>query len=135
MKTFTLPLGHFVFEKPKPLTDDEIQNMKAVPYVKLGGSLPYLSTTTRLYLGTSVYKLAKHMANPAPRHWTALKHLIKCLIVTRDIGIILKSPAKEAQRIRRRLDSRQRKAPLSLWSFDDVHDRSIIWSSKLQNFI
>lgn len=87
-KTFLLPLGNFFFEKQKPLTDDELQNMKSVPYVKLGVSFLSLSTKTRLDLRNFVSMLAKHVAKSAPRHWTALKHLIKCFIIARDIAII-----------------------------------------------
>lgn len=46
-KTCPLPLGKVLCDQREPLTDGEVENMKALPNAKLVCSILYVSTTNR----------------------------------------------------------------------------------------
>ena len=56
-------------------------------YAGCVGALMYLAAVTRPDLCTAVHMLAQHMADPAERHWTQLKGVLRYLAGTRALGI------------------------------------------------
>ena len=67
--------------------DDEEPLSADTPFAECVGALLYLSSTTRPDLACSVSHLAKHMSNPAARHWTYAKSVLAYLATTRTWGI------------------------------------------------
>jgi transposase InsO family protein len=59
---------------------------KAV-YAETVGALLYISSFTRPDISYAVSVLARHMANPAERHFTILKGVLRYLARTKDVGI------------------------------------------------
>ena len=61
--------------------------MHAVPYNSILGALLYLSTRTRPDMATVVSMLRKFESAPAPRHWNAMKHVLRYLRGTMEYGL------------------------------------------------
>lgn len=62
-----------------PSNEEERIEMSAVPYQEAIGSLMYLSQCTRPDITFAVNKLSRFNANPGPKHWTAVKHILRYL--------------------------------------------------------
>lgn len=84
-----LPLSHILYEARKELNTDEFSNMEMVPYRQVLGSLLYLSTQTRPEPATAVSMLEKVASGAAPRHWQAMKHVLRYLRGTQNYGLIM----------------------------------------------
>lgn len=108
--------------------------MQGIPYREILGALLYLSTRTRPNIATTMLMFGKFQAGPAPKHWMALKHVVRYLKITAHMGIIIPHQAANKR--------------LCAWSDSDwAHDQSIrlsrsgytlmynnapiLWSSKL----
>lgn len=61
--------------------------MQTVPYSSVLGSLLHLNTRTRPDLATAISMLGKFQSDPAPRHWKALKDVLRYLKDTLDFGL------------------------------------------------
>lgn len=83
-----LPLAHPLYREHKTSTDDEKNLMKAVPYRQILCSLIFLSTRTRPKISTAVSLLGKFQTDPTTKDWQALKHLLRYLKATADLGIL-----------------------------------------------
>lgn len=70
-----------------PHSEDEILDMKDVPYREALGSLMWLQVATRPDLSYSVNVLSRYSNNPGRKHWEALKHTLAYLKGTLDYGI------------------------------------------------
>ena len=57
-------------------------------YQSAVGSLLYLSTGTRPDVAFAVSKVAKFSSNPARKHWTALKRIVRYLKSTHTLGLL-----------------------------------------------
>lgn len=109
--------------------------MESVPYRETLGLLIFLSTLTRPDLATAVSMLGKIQAEPARKHWQAMKHVIRYLIGTVDYGIYLpgnKSAAKltawsDADWVRD-LECRRSRSGYIL----TVGGGPVVWTSRLQ---
>lgn len=65
----------------------EAEEMKAIPYRSVVGSLSWVAITCRPDIAYAVTSLAKVQANPAKTHWTAAKGVLRYLAGTKDFGI------------------------------------------------
>jgi len=65
--------------------------MKKYPYREIVGSCLYLSVMTRLDIAYVVNSLARFNQNPGKVHWNALRHLLRYLRGTSDLGLRLGS--------------------------------------------
>lgn len=70
-----------------PKTDEEAREVAGVPYATAVGALQYLAIMTRPDISYTVSKLARFTLNPGPRHWQAVKHLLRYLKGTMDLRL------------------------------------------------
>ena len=70
-----------------PTTAEEKAEMKDVPYRQCVGALLYLANCTRPDIAHAVGTCARFASNPGRVHWKALKHVLRYLAGTRDMGI------------------------------------------------
>ena len=70
-----------------PTTAEEKADMKDVPYRQCVGALLYLANCTRPDIAHAVGSCARFGSNPGRVHWKALKHVLRYLAGTRDMGI------------------------------------------------
>ena len=84
-----LPLSHCLYEKTEEPTDDEVDEMRNVPFRSVLGSLLYLATRSRPDISTAVSMLAKFQDKPTPRLWKTMKHVVRYLKGTSDYGLLL----------------------------------------------
>jgi hypothetical protein len=66
---------------------DESINMKEVPYRSAVGALNHLAVTTRPDISHSVGQVARYGHNPGRLHWVAVKHILRYLRGTLNLGI------------------------------------------------
>jgi hypothetical protein len=78
-----LPAG-CILERHKP--GEEVLS-SSYPYREVVGSLNYLVTWVRPDLAFAVTQLARHQEKPTLRHWNAVKHCLRYLKATRNIGL------------------------------------------------
>jgi hypothetical protein len=71
-----------------PKTEEDVAEMRNVPYLVAVGSLMYLATTTRPDIAYTVGVLGRFNHNPGPRHWLAVKHLLRYLKGTMDYKLV-----------------------------------------------
>lgn len=62
-----------------PQTADEVSKMKEIPYQEAVGSIMYLAQCTRPDVLFAVSQLSRFNVNPGPKHWEAVKHLLRYL--------------------------------------------------------
>ena len=129
-----LPISHVLYEARSEPTKDEEQSMKMVPYKEVLGSLLFLSTSTRPDISTAVSMLGKFAASPLPRHWNAMKHVIRYLSGTQDYGLVFKKKCghdlgawSDAEWARDEHKRRSRSGILIT-----IGSNPVIWTSKLQ---
>jgi hypothetical protein len=72
-----------------PVTEEEQEAMRNVPYSSGVGSLMYAMTATRLDIAFAVSALSAFMSNPGKKHWTALKRVLRYLQGTREYCLAL----------------------------------------------
>ena len=58
--------------------------MRQVPYASAVGSLMYVMLCTRPNICYSIGIVNRYQSNPRPKHWQAVKHILKYLRRTRD---------------------------------------------------
>ncbi|CAM8977595.1 unnamed protein product [Rhodiola kirilowii] len=85
-----IPLGgHLDISKDDcPKTDLEKQKMNTIPYDVAVGSIMYAMLCTRPDLGFAISVLSRYMANPGPKHWQAMKYLLRYISGTKNLGLI-----------------------------------------------
>ncbi|KAL0325286.1 UNVERIFIED_CONTAM: Retrovirus-related Pol polyprotein from transposon TNT 1-94 [Sesamum radiatum] len=69
-----------------PTHNDEILGPK-VPYLSAIGALMYLANNTRPDIAFSVNLLARYSSTPTKRHWNGVKHILRYLRGTSDMGL------------------------------------------------
>ena len=62
--------------------------MRQVPYASAMGSLMYAMLCTRPDICYSVGMVSRYQSNPGPKHWQAVKHILKYLRRTRDYMLV-----------------------------------------------
>ena len=62
-----------------PQNDDEIEEMRTIPYSSVVGSLMYAQVCTRLDIAFVVGMLRRYLSNPGSQHWKAAKKVLRYL--------------------------------------------------------
>ena len=62
-----------------PQNDIERDQMKAIPYSSVVGSLMYAQVCTRLDIAFVVSMLGKYLSDPSQSHWKATKKVLRYL--------------------------------------------------------
>ena len=62
-----------------PMTTEEKEYMKTVPYALAVGGLMYVMLCTRPDICYSVGIVSRYRSNPGTEHWTVVKHILKYL--------------------------------------------------------
>ena len=62
--------------------------MRQVPYVSIVGNLMYAILCTRPDICYSIGTVSRYQSNPRPKHWQAVKHILKYLWRTRDYMLV-----------------------------------------------
>jgi len=88
--TTSLSPGLILSIEDCPITPDEADEMKDIPFCKALGLLMWLQVATRPDLAFSVNKLAHFSYNPGRAHWNALKHILAYVKGMIDYGITYK---------------------------------------------
>ncbi|GJZ07346.1 hypothetical protein Tco_0541139 [Tanacetum coccineum] len=71
----------------RPCEDDEEVLGLEVPYLSAIGALMYLTNCTRPDISFSVNLLARFSSSPTKRHWNGIKHILRYLRGTIDLGL------------------------------------------------
>ena len=71
----------------RPRMDDEELLGPEVPYLSAIGALMYLASHTRPDISFSVNLLASYSSCPTRRHWNGVKHILRYLRCTMDMGL------------------------------------------------
>ena len=58
-----------------------------VPYLSAIGALMYLANYTPLDIAFSINLLARYSSAPTKRHWNGIKHILRYLCGTSDMGL------------------------------------------------
>jgi hypothetical protein len=66
-----------------------------VPYREAIGALMYLSVRTRPDIAVAVCTLAKHVQEPRPIHWEAVKRILRYLKGTQNEGLVFQPSNKQ----------------------------------------
>ncbi|XP_074346794.1 secreted RxLR effector protein 161-like [Apium graveolens] len=80
---------YFVQEKK-----DEDPLGPEVPYISAIGALMYLASNTRPDIAFTVNLLAKFSLDPTKRHWDEIKHILRYLRGTIDLGLFFPNNSK-----------------------------------------
>ena len=67
--------------------EDEEEIVDKQKYLTMVGSFTYLTTHTRPNIAFATSILARHNQNPTMRHWNGVKHLLRYLRGTSDLGL------------------------------------------------
>lgn len=70
-----------------PSTQEEIEEMRTVPYIQATGALLYLAMCTRPDIAFAVGVLCRFNSCAGPKHWKAVKHLMRYIRGTLDYKI------------------------------------------------
>ena len=87
--------GLLPFRHGFPLSDDrrpktykEENMMRQAPYVSIVGNLMYAILCTRPDICYSIGTVSRYQSNPRPKHWQAIKHILKYLQRTRNYMLV-----------------------------------------------
>ena len=85
-----LPFRHGVplFNDQRPKTQEEVDMMRQIPYASAVGSLMYAMLCTTPNICYSVGMVSQYQSNPRPKHWQAVKHILKYLWRMRDYMLV-----------------------------------------------
>ena len=85
-----LPFSHGVplFDDQRPKIQEEENMMRQVPYALAVGSLMYAILCSRPNICYLVGMVSQYQSNPGPKHWQAIKHIIKYLRRTRNYMLV-----------------------------------------------
>ena len=78
----------------RPRMDDEELLGPEVPYLSAIGALMYLASHTRPDISFSVNLLARYSSCPTRRHWNGVKHILRYLRGTMDMGLYYPNVSK-----------------------------------------
>ncbi|CAL2248007.1 unnamed protein product [Prunus armeniaca] len=83
----------------RPKGDDEMVLGPDVPYLSAIGALLYLAQCIILDIAFSVNLLARYSSAPTSRHWTRIKHILRYLRGTADMGLFYSNESTNAPSI------------------------------------
>jgi hypothetical protein len=112
-------------------------------YPSIIGKLNFLAQNTRPDIAFAVHQCARFVSNPNQTHQAAVKHLCRCILGTRDKGLVLRpnyhhclTPFVDADfaRLWHKGYAHRRETALSCTGFILCYAKCpIIWTSKLQS--
>lgn len=74
----------------RPKEEDEKLLEPGYPYLSVIGALMYLANGTRPDIAFAVNLLARFSSAPTKRHWNDIKHILRYLRGTEDLGLFFK---------------------------------------------
>ena len=74
--------------------DEELLGLK-VPYLSAIGALVYLANCTHSDITFSVNLLARYSSTPTRRHWNGIKHILRYLRGTTNMGLFYLRESKQ----------------------------------------
>jgi Reverse transcriptase (RNA-dependent DNA polymerase)/GAG-pre-integrase domain len=119
-----------------PVSVDEKEDMKNVPYREALGKLLYLSIATRPDISYAVGVLCRFSENPGRQHWSALKRVIRYLKGTQNLKLTY-TPARATNEpfvtfsdadLGGNVDNSRSTAGFAI----SVGGGAVLWSSRLQ---
>ena len=81
--------------------DSECVNQEM--YQSAVGKLLYLSTRTRPDIAFAVSMVAQYTSKPTVEHWKAVKHILRYLVGTVNLGIMFERQETSRQEVNRRI--------------------------------
>ncbi|XP_074324386.1 secreted RxLR effector protein 161-like [Apium graveolens] len=78
----------------RPRKEDEDPLGPEVPYLSAIGALMYLANNTRPDIAFAVNLLARFSSNSTKRHWDGIKHILRYLRRTIDLGLFFSNNSK-----------------------------------------
>ena len=121
-----------------PQTEAEVEEMDNVPYLNAVGSLQYLATMTRPDIAYAVSCLGRFNSSPGPKHWAAVKHLLRYCKGTMDYQLHFNADS-DIQSFTTFCDASHGDCPDSGRStggyLTTIGGGAIGWSSKLQSVV
>lgn len=78
----------------RPCENDEELLGPEVPYLSAIGALMYLANSTRPDIAFAVSLLARFSSSPTRRHWNGIKHILRYLRGTIDMGLFYPNDTK-----------------------------------------
>ena len=78
----------------RPRESDEELLGPEVPYLSAIGALMYLAGHTRPDISFAVNLLARYSSSPTRRHWNGVKHILRYLQGTQDMGLFFSNESK-----------------------------------------
>ncbi|KAK9065509.1 hypothetical protein SSX86_014910 [Deinandra increscens subsp. villosa] len=79
----------------RPCEDNEEALGPEIPYLSAIGALMYLTNCTRPDISFAVNLLARFSSAPTKRHWNGIKHVLRYLRGTVDLGLFYPNDSKE----------------------------------------
>ena len=79
----------------RPRESNEEVLSPEVPYLSAVGALMYLASHTRPDISFAVNLLARFSSCPTRRHWNGIKHILRYLQGTKDMGLFFPNQSKE----------------------------------------
>ena len=79
----------------RPCENDEELFGHEVPYLSVVGALMYLATSTRPDITFPFNLLAKYSYAPTRRHWNGIKHILRYLKGTSNMGLLYSKESKQ----------------------------------------
>ncbi|KAK9065411.1 hypothetical protein SSX86_016794 [Deinandra increscens subsp. villosa] len=79
----------------RPCEDNEEVLGPEIPYLSAIGALMYLTNCTRPDISFAVNLLARFSSAPTKRHWNGIKHVLRYLPGTVDLGLFYPNDSKE----------------------------------------
>ncbi|RVX03802.1 Copia protein [Vitis vinifera] len=79
----------------RPCEKDEELLGPEVPYLSAIGALMYLANCTRPDIAFSVNLLARYSSSPTRKHWNGIKHILRYLRGTTDMGLFYSRESKQ----------------------------------------
>jgi hypothetical protein len=113
-------------------TPAEIEEMRNVPYLNAVGSLQYLATMTRPDISYAVSCLGRFNSSPGPKHWAAVKHLLRYCKGTLDYKLHYNG-SMGTELFTTFCDASHGDCPAGYLT--TLGGGAIGWSSKLQTFV
>jgi hypothetical protein len=78
----------------RPRENNEKALGPEIPYLSAIGALMYLANNTRPDIVFSINVLARYSSDPTRRHWNGIKHVLRYLCGTRDMGLFYRKDTK-----------------------------------------
>ncbi|KMQ82579.1 retrovirus-related pol polyprotein from transposon tnt 1-94 [Lasius niger] len=90
-----LEAGHILTKDMSPISQQEIDEMRNIPYQNAVGSIIYACQGTRPDLAHAVGMISRFNSNPGKEHWKAVKRIFRYLKGTINLGLEYSKKAEQ----------------------------------------